>query len=72
MWKVELLKPLGSLVTDGHVYPLNDLVAHELTRKCWCNPSVGNCINGIVQVVHNSADGRELVEAAAKAQGKKT
>lgn len=68
MWKVEFLTPIGSSVTDGHVYPLNDLVGHELTRQCWCKPSVGNCINGIVQVVHNAADGRELIEAAAKAK----
>lgn len=66
MWQVDLIKLPGQAVQDAHVYPLGDLVAHELTRTCWCNPRVGDCINRIVQVVHSSADGRELLEAAAK------
>lgn len=68
MWQVDLIKLPGSGVQDAHVYPLGDLVVHELTRMCWCNPSVGNSINNIVQVVHNSADGRELLEAKTKAE----
>jgi hypothetical protein len=46
---------------DVHVLPLGDVKAHRETRACWCAPRtepVGKC----AVVVHNSMDGRELVE----------
>lgn len=25
---------------DIHTYPVNDLVEHDLTRTCWCDPAL--------------------------------
>lgn len=47
-----------------HVLPIDDLREHEETRACWCHPTLEE-VDGdpdAVVVVHNSADGRELVE----------
>lgn len=46
---------------DIHVLPENDLKPHDETRACWCQPSVRREGKGMI-VVHNSLDGRELVE----------
>jgi hypothetical protein len=43
-------------VTRNHVYPVNDLREHSLT-KCWCRPIEDEGI-----VIHNSLDARELYE----------
>lgn len=58
------------LASDIHVLPENDLRVHQETRECWCRPRctfsdvgfVGVDDDAAVVVVHNSADGRELVE----------
>jgi hypothetical protein len=48
--------------SDLHIVPLNDLREHETkTRECWCQPTLKS-ESGTVLVVHQSADGRELVE----------
>lgn len=49
---------------DMHVAPINDLREHDLaSRDCWCKPSLlQEHPTHAVVVVHNSADGRELVE----------
>lgn len=46
-----------------HVVPLNDVKAHRERDcgECWCAPRVERHGDGVV-VIHNSADGRELVE----------
>lgn len=50
-----------------HVYPLNDLREHTVdgddghVGKCDCNPRI-EWVNGSRLVVHNSYDGRELLE----------
>lgn len=56
-------------MSDYHVTPVDDLQKHELTRTCWCRPKIetSDPETGIpypegALVVHNSADGRELVE----------
>jgi hypothetical protein len=47
-----------------HVVPRGDLVEHELNRWCWCQPLVvpDNDEDTEALVIHNSLDGRELVE----------
>ena len=50
---------------DVHVHPVRDLREHDLTsRTCWCRPTVTLLASrpGRALVVHQSADGRELVE----------
>jgi hypothetical protein len=49
---------------DVHVVPTFDLQEHEVTGWCWCKPA---CVEPATRRqhalwVHNSADGRELVE----------
>ncbi len=44
-----------------HVLPINDSDTHEEATTCHCQPKVLN-ENGNIIVVHNSFDGRELVE----------
>ena len=46
-----------------HVVPENDLRPHiETGTDCWCKPRVEKHPGHDVVVVHNSMDGRELVE----------
>jgi len=50
---------------DVHVLPIDDLREHEETRACWCRPALlvePDADADLRIVVHNSADGRELVE----------
>lgn len=42
-----------------HAIPINDLQQHEETLLCWCKPVT---VRGVW--AHNSADGREKMEAA--------
>ena len=46
-----------------HVYPINDLKEHntEDFLNCNCNPRV-ETINGNFMIIHNSYDGREIIE----------
>lgn len=54
-----------------HVYPMNDEKEHDTeSTMCWCQPRVewvdqdsGEAYSGAM-VIHNSADGRELIEQA--------
>ena len=50
--------------SDIHVLPVGDLREHEETRDCWCKPTKTREAyeEDAVVVVHNSLDGRELVE----------
>lgn len=47
---------------DIHVTPLGDLQPHCDSRYCWCKPQVEQEPGQSAVVVHQSADGRELVE----------
>ncbi len=48
-----------------HVYPVDDLFEHDLTGDtCGCEPVVELFENGSKLVIHNSYDGRELLEQA--------
>lgn len=53
-----------------HVLPINDEREHEETTMCWCGPHVEWSDHETDEayseglVIHNSADGRELVEQA--------
>lgn len=45
-----------------HVYPLDDLREHNTDgSQCWCNPTHDGDT-----IVHNSMDGRELLENGRK------
>lgn len=46
-----------------HVYPVNDLKPHDLSsRDCHCHPRVERVPDKGWVVVHNSYDGREVIE----------
>ena len=49
---------------DIHVLPENDLREHIESRACWCHPNAhyDPLMEQPAVVVHNAADGRELVE----------
>ena len=47
---------------DLHVIPIKDLREHQESQKCWCLPKVERVAKDSRLIVHNSADGRELVE----------
>jgi hypothetical protein len=48
---------------DIHVLPLQDLREHVEERGCWCHPTlIQENAEADVVVVHQSMDGRELVE----------
>ena len=49
---------------DIHVLPVNDLREHVESEDCWCHPRIERVGDDGWLVVHNSADGRELVEPA--------
>ena len=44
-----------------HVLPVNDLKHHTENTTCECSPKVEH-INGNMVVIHNSYDGREIIE----------
>ena len=49
-------------MSTQHVYPVNDLVEHELEGDdCACGPTV-EFVEGGEVVVHHSLDGREASE----------
>jgi hypothetical protein len=47
---------------DVHVVPVNDLRKHVDLRRCWCEPRITQEKATGAVVVHNSKDGRELIE----------
>lgn len=48
-----------------HILPKNDIDKHEELSTCKCGPRVEkNYETGIVTIIHNSFDGRELIEEA--------
>lgn len=47
-----------------HVMPVNDLKVHEKSRACACTPKVEIVEGGNEVVIHNSWDGREILERA--------
>lgn len=57
------MKASITVPTDWHVTPRDDLREHEHIRGCWCQPRLeGEDRAQPCLVIHNSADGRELVE----------
>lgn len=47
------------------IYPLNDLREHRLgDTQCDCNPSIEFLEDGDMFIIHNSFDGREILEDA--------
>ena len=64
-WYITQVGTLGGLV-QLHVHPNEDVNEHVLTAECWCKPVFHERINNSQMVTHNSADRREVIEAAAK------
>lgn len=48
-----------------HILPINDLKEHEESSTCECSPTL-EIENGEMIFIHNSYDGRELVESINK------
>ena len=46
---------------DRHVVPVDDLIEHDLSVNCWCNPKI-EVIGADLLVIHNAADMREVLE----------
>ena len=46
---------------NWHILPNNDLKEHTESKNCECKPTV-RIINKSMLIVHNSYDGREIVE----------
>ena len=42
---------------DVHVMPTNDILEHQESRECWCDPEIEEYESGLV--IHNAFDGRE-------------
>ncbi len=62
-WKVaDPLDPELEIDSHVHVYPLEDAKPHDLNGPCPC----GAILDGNV-VIHNSFDGREILERAKAA-----
>jgi len=56
-----------------HVIPTKDLEEHQELSTCKCKPTVEILEeSGAVVIVHNSFDGRELVEQAKEILSQKT
>jgi len=58
-------------IPDTHVVPINDMKEHIDSRDCWCKPSLkyeditkiqDESKSKAVIVIHNSMDGRELID----------
>lgn len=45
-----------------HILPIDDLKEHEEESTCECCPSVEIVDGGDMLIIHNSYDGREILE----------
>jgi hypothetical protein len=54
------------LSDNYHILPLNDTEEHERSPFCQCEPKIEKQENGSMLIIHNSFDGREMVEEAKK------
>lgn len=51
---------------NWHILPINDLKEHEEISTCECMPKVEIQGNGDLLIIHNSFDGREIIEKINK------
>lgn len=49
-----------------HITPINDIKPHKEESTCECLPKVEFGENGDMLIIHNSFDGRELLEKELK------
>lgn len=50
----------GDIIRYIHIYPLNDLIEHDLeSRCCACNPTI---YEDAKMVIHSAMDRREVFE----------
>lgn len=54
--------------TEAHIIPDADIYEHDMSSKCQCSPSTERWNNGYTGWIHNSFDGRELVEMVEQGQ----
>ena len=54
----------GEAGRDTHVWPLNDLRKHDLTKDCWCDPRKD--YEEFDLYIHRSMDKRESYEQGRK------
>jgi len=54
----------GEAGRDTHVWPLNDLRKHDLTKDCWCDPRKD--YEEFDLYIHRLMDKRELYEQGRK------
>lgn len=47
---------------DIHIIPVDDLKDHDESQYCHCDPRIEPGDHGCNMIVHNSYDGRELIE----------
>ena len=55
-------KPLNQNKMIWNILPMNDLKEHIEESTCECGPSVEILENGDMMIIHNSYDGREILE----------
>ena len=56
-------------MTTVHVLPENDLKEHTESEECECKPTV-RYVNSGRLVIHNSYDGREVIEQWEEEKGR--
>ena len=49
-----------------HILPINDIDTHEELSTCKCEPKVDVLDVGDMMIIHNSFDGREIIEIVNK------
>lgn len=63
-WRRDVWKDHLTLeVTQVEVTPEQDLRAHISSEDCECIPELTNDREGVPMLIHNSFDGREVLEA---------
>lgn len=45
-----------------HILPINDLKEHQEESTCECEPKSEILDSGDILIIHNSYDGREIIE----------
>ncbi len=60
-WRNVMRRDADGKLVSVHTLPIGDLCRHTQSELCWCAPKLDN-ENGCEMWIHNSSDGRELVE----------
>lgn len=60
-WRNDYWRDAAGRLRRVHIRPVKDLKPHPQSAECWCRPRQERH-EGAVLVIHNAADGRDLVE----------